>query len=56
MWVLLASIAGNMGMYIAEMFEDTWQLYGMADNGMAPAIFMLSKYKTPINGIIFPLF
>ena len=54
-WVLLASIVGNMGMYIAEMFEDTWQLYGMADNGMAPAIFakLHPKYKTPINGIIF---
>ena len=54
-WVLVASIVGNMGMYIAEMFEDSWQLYGMAENGMAPAVFakLHPQYKTPIYGIMF---
>lgn len=57
-WVLCASIIGNMGMYIAEMFEDSWQLYGMAENGMAPSVFgkLHPTYKTPVNGIIFSTF
>ena len=35
-WVLISSIAENAGMYIAEMFEDSWQLLGMAEQGMMP--------------------
>lgn len=39
LWVVLASVAGNAGMYTAEVFEDSWQLCGMARAGLAPAVF-----------------
>ncbi len=53
-WVLIASIAGNGGMYIAEMFEDSWQLFGMAQSGTMPSIFgqRHPKYKTPFNAVL----
>ena len=53
-WILLASIAGNMGMYVAEMFEDSWQLFGMAENGMMPAVLgqRHPKYGTPFNAVL----
>ena len=38
-WIVFASFLGNFGMYVAELFEDSWQLCGMADAGLAPSIF-----------------
>ena len=57
-WVLIACVAGNAGMYIAEMFEDSWQLYGMAESGMAPALFgrRHPKYNTPFNAVLLSYF
>jgi amino acid transporter len=38
-WVVLATFVSNAGMYIAELFCDSFQLLGMAECGLAPAIF-----------------
>ena len=53
-WVLVASIAGNGGMYIAEMFEDSWQLFGMAQIGIMPTVFgqRHPKFGTPFNAVL----
>ena len=52
-WILLSSLFGNMAMYIAEMFEDSWQLYGMSESGMLPSFvgYRHPKYNTPLNAI-----
>ena len=53
-WVLISSIAGNAGMYIAEMFEDSWQLLGMAEQGMMPK-FLAKRhptFDTPVNAVL----
>lgn len=36
-WIMLASFASNAGMYIAELFCDSFQIMGMAQNDLAPA-------------------
>ncbi|KAL8010540.1 putative amino acid/polyamine transporter I [Plasmopara halstedii] len=38
-WVLISSIFGNLGLYVAEMAKDGFQLAGMADSGLAPPYF-----------------
>jgi len=55
--LLFAGLIGNMGMHVAELFEDTWQLCGMAQCGLAPSIFGYKdpKYKTPTLAIAFSL-
>ncbi len=53
-WVLVSSIAGNAGMYMAEMFEDSWQLRGMAEQGIIPK-FLAKRhpiYQTPVNAVL----
>lgn len=57
-WVLLASLVGNMGMHLAEMFEDSWQLCGMAESGLAPTVFAYRSktFNTPIVAILFSIF
>jgi len=42
--VAIAGIIGNAGMHIAEMFEDAWQLHGMAEVNLVPRIF---RYRHP---------
>jgi len=51
--VLVSTFFGNMGIFIANMFEDAWQLNGMAEQGLVPKIFAkrLPKYDTPIVSI-----
>merc|ERR1711870_35690 len=41
--------------YSAELFEDSWQLAGMADAGMLPAVFSrrLGRFGTPWVAILF---
>lgn len=48
-WVVVASFVSNFGMYAAEVFEDSWQLHGMAEVGLAPSIFayLSPTFKTP---------
>jgi len=37
-WIVLSSFASNTGMYTAEVFEDSWQLCGMARTGLMPRV------------------
>jgi hypothetical protein len=38
-WVLISNFFGNLGLYVAEMTKDAFQLAGMADSDLAPAFF-----------------
>jgi amino acid transporter len=53
-WIQGASAFSNMGMFVAEMSSDSFQLLGMAECGMLPEIFgKRSRYGTPLTGILF---
>lgn len=53
-WVQAAAAMSNMGMFVAEMSSDSFQLLGMAERGMLPDFFAKrSKYGTPLTGILF---
>jgi amino acid transporter len=56
-WVLVASVAGCLGLYVSEMFTDSWQLLGMAECGLAPRIFARRhpRYGTPVNAVLLSL-
>ena len=50
-WCIIAiSVVSNFGMYVAELMEDTWQLCGMAECGLAPRFFAKKtvKYGAPV--------
>ncbi|CAM8880727.1 unnamed protein product [Rhodiola kirilowii] len=49
-----ASAMSNMGMFVAEMSSDSFQLLGMAERGFLPDFFAKrSQYGTPQLGILF---
>lgn len=53
-WITAAAAASNMGMFVAEMSSDSFQLLGMAERGMLPEIFAKrSSHGTPLVGILF---
>lgn len=53
-WIRAAAAASNMGMFLAEMSSDSFQLLGMAERGMLPEVFARrSRYGTPWVGILF---
>ncbi|KAK3158830.1 hypothetical protein QOZ80_2AG0142180 [Eleusine coracana subsp. coracana] len=53
-WVQAAAALSNMGMFVAEMSSDSYQLLGMAERGMIPAVFAWrSRHGTPLVGIAF---
>lgn len=53
-WIQGAAALSNMGMFVAEMSSDSYQLLGMAEHGMLPEFFAnRSHYGTPIVGILF---
>ncbi|XP_039771551.1 polyamine transporter PUT1-like isoform X1 [Panicum virgatum] len=53
-WVQAAAAMSNMGMFVAEMSSDSYQLLGMAERGMLPAFFARrSRHGTPLVGILF---
>ncbi|KAL6985610.1 proline dehydrogenase [Sarracenia purpurea var. burkii] len=53
-WILGAAAMSNMGMFVAEMSSDSFQLLGMAERGMLPEFFAKrSRYGTPLFGILF---
>ncbi|XP_043696736.1 probable polyamine transporter At1g31830 isoform X2 [Telopea speciosissima] len=53
-WIQGASALSNMGMFVAEMSSDSFQLLGMAERGMLPGFFSKrSRYGTPLIGILF---
>ncbi|KAL4088079.1 hypothetical protein PRIC1_012509 [Phytophthora ramorum] len=47
-WVLISSVFGNLGLYVAEMAKDGFQLAGMADSGLAPPYF---SQRHPDTGV-----
>ncbi|CAH0476912.1 unnamed protein product [Peronospora belbahrii] len=47
-WVLISSVFGNLGLYVAEMAKDGFQLAGMADSGLAPPYF---AQRDPDTGV-----
>ncbi|KAL9664397.1 hypothetical protein QQ045_019797 [Rhodiola kirilowii] len=53
-WIQGAAAMSNMGMFVAEMSSDSFQLLGMAERGMLPEFFAKrSRYGTPVVGILF---
>ncbi|KAM3397326.1 putative polyamine transporter isoform X1 [Capsicum galapagoense] len=53
-WVQGAAAVSNMGMFVAEMSSDSFQLLGMAERGMLPEFFAKrSRHGTPLIGILF---
>ncbi|KAG5540443.1 hypothetical protein RHGRI_020599 [Rhododendron griersonianum] len=53
-WVQVAAAMSLVGMFVAEMSGDSFQLLGMAERGMLPAFFAKrSRYGTPLVGILF---
>ncbi|KAJ7953342.1 Amino acid/polyamine transporter [Quillaja saponaria] len=53
-WIQGAAAMSNMGMFVAEMSSDSFQLLGMAERGMLPEFFgKRSRYGTPLTGILF---
>ncbi|KAH7514787.1 hypothetical protein FEM48_Zijuj11G0127600 [Ziziphus jujuba var. spinosa] len=53
-WIQAAAAMSNMGMFVAEMSSDSFQLLGMAERGMLPEFFAKrSRYGTPLIGILF---
>jgi len=56
LWIIIVSFAANAGMYTAEVFEDSWQLCGMARTGLMPSIFAARHESgAPYLAIIFAL-
>ncbi|GMH09149.1 hypothetical protein Nepgr_010989 [Nepenthes gracilis] len=54
LWIQGAAAMSNMGMFVAEMSSDSFQLLGMAERGMLPELFgKRSRYGTPLIGILF---
>ncbi|KDP39761.1 hypothetical protein JCGZ_02781 [Jatropha curcas] len=53
-WIQGAAALSNMGMFVAEMSSDSFQLLGMAERGMLPELFAKrSRHGTPLTGILF---
>ncbi|XP_059652987.1 probable polyamine transporter At3g19553 [Cornus florida] len=53
-WIQAAAAMSNLGLFEAEMSGDAFQLLGMSEMGMLPAIFASrSKYGTPTISILF---
>ncbi|KAJ6327030.1 hypothetical protein OIU78_014004 [Salix suchowensis] len=51
-WIQGAAAMSNMGMFVAEMSSDSFQLLGMAERGMLPEFFAKrSRHGTPLIGI-----
>lgn len=53
-WIVFATFCSNTGMYIAELFVDSFQILGMAECGLAPS-FLKSRNKrfdTPHNAVL----
>ena len=52
-WLVASSAMSNWGLFASELLEDSYQLLGMAEMGLAPAIFArrCAATDTPINCI-----
>ena len=52
-WMLLTSTLGNWGLFAAELLEDSYQLLGMVEMGLAPAFLGgVSARDTPVRIIM----
>jgi len=53
-WMVLGSAVGNGGMFVAEQFVDSYQLHGMAHQGLVPKVFAKrhSRWDTPWVSIL----
>eukprot|EP00924_Labyrinthula_sp_SR-Ha-C_P013615 snap_masked-scaffold_5-processed-gene-8.37-mRNA-1 protein AED:0.32 eAED:0.32 QI:0/0/0/1/1/1/2/0/463 len=50
--LLISAFFSNLGMHCAELFEDSWQLAGMAEAGMIPPYFSkLNKNDAPQRAV-----
>lgn len=56
--VMFSSTVGALGLYMAELFEDSWQLCGMSEAKLIPNCFSIrhSIYGTPVSASIFSIF
>jgi amino acid transporter len=54
LWVLLSTLIGTWGQFGAELFEDSYQLLGMAEVGLIPRFFSIrwSLTGTPIAAMM----
>lgn len=52
--VLLSSLMGTFGMHMSVMWEDSWQLCGMAEQGLVPKILARrdAYFGNPINSML----
>lgn len=55
--VMISSTVGALGLYMAELFEDSWQLCGMSKSNLIPKCFSRRHdiYDTPINASMFSI-
>lgn len=52
-WIVLSAAVSNIGLYLAEMSSDAFQLMGMAELGMLPAALgRKSAHDTPTRAIV----
>jgi len=53
--IVASSALGNWGLFASELLEDSYQLLGMAEVGMAPRFFgrRHPRCHTPVNAILF---
>ena len=53
-WVLLSAVISNWGLFASELLEDSFQLLGMAQVGLAPTVFgrRSKTFNTPVNAIL----
>ncbi len=56
--IIVACFLGNMGLYIAKMFENSWQMQGMAAAGVIPSVFkqIHPRFRSPWNATILSFF
>lgn len=56
--IIFSSTIGAFGLYMAELFEDSWQLCGMSEAKLIPKCFSTrhSVYGTPIGASMFSIF
>ena len=53
-WVLLSAVVSNWGLFASELLEDSYQLLGMAQVGLAPTFLgrRSETFHTPVNAIL----
>ena len=53
LWIVIAAAVSNVGMFIAELSSDSFQIMGMAERGMIPACFgRRSRNGTPTYALL----